>query len=284
MSPEEARLLALERRVYRLPVLDLERRAVALEQGLAQSWSWGVGYQTPTTGGPPVIDPTKAYFRVRCWTEGGGLAVGCPVTITDSTAGTTVATGVAGSDGSFWSPGLSPGPSNTHIYTIVTSAGGKTNVNFGLTAPPGGGFVTAIHALILATGTTTKLADPTFGNVTLGWDGTDSWASSGFTANVAACAFSGCAAATAVPITYKVKNQFAEDNDGTRHATLTLTFKGNTFTGCPQASGTTNFGVTNAISQTGSWIAAGTIAAQFRVASGSNLYCNTTPLLTFTQP
>jgi hypothetical protein len=49
MGAFEARLVALERRVFRLPALPLERRVAALEQALWQGWSW----QAPQQAGSP---------------------------------------------------------------------------------------------------------------------------------------------------------------------------------------------------------------------------------------
>jgi hypothetical protein len=195
MSPEEARLLALERRVYRLPVLDLERRAVALEQGLAQSWSWGVGYQTPT---PTPLDPTKAYIVVRCWGENGVPFSGCPVTIKDG-GGATVDSGSSGIDGSFHAVALNPA-----TYTVVTSASGKTDFTGSTSFPTG---ITYVDVLVLATGTTLTMNDAVYGTVALSWDAANHrWEGTHTGRSVAANQYNGfslCAAASNVSIRYR---------------------------------------------------------------------------------
>ena len=51
----ETRLLALERRVFCLPTLPLEKRVAALEQALWQGWSWQA---PPQTGSPTAVSGT----------------------------------------------------------------------------------------------------------------------------------------------------------------------------------------------------------------------------------
>jgi hypothetical protein len=281
MSPEEARLLALERRVYRLPVLDLERRAVALEQGLAQSWTWGVGYQTPTTP-TPTPTPTQGIV-VRAWGEGGVPFSGCPVTITesggagDSASGSTDATGYFGAT-------LEAG---TYTFNVLQLSG-KTGISAsGIVLPAG---LTTVHVLVFATTTThTTLSDSVYGNSTGTWDAGLGWASA-TTGNVAACG--ACAAASGVPLNYRVQNGFWYWPDGSRTGGLgtgRVQCVTRASTGCPEnvslfLRGT--YDVPSAQIAPGTWTFSGGISLGWTIPTspGNKIYCTSGATLTFTQP
>jgi hypothetical protein len=274
VSPEEARLLALERRVYRLPVLDLERRVVGLEQGLAQSWSWGVGYQTPTP--TPTYDPTLTYIIFRCWGEGGAAFSGCPCAV--YSGATLVDSGNTGSDGTYTTAGLTPA-----FYSVETSASGKTNVPRGGTSAFGTPGVYTVDLLIYATGTTLSLADSYYGNFTLAWDATNKrWSvnwTTGAGGHPGSPACGSCPAWSATPCTSIFQNGIINS--------FTVTFRTSTGgtppAGCPTnlAGSTTNMAAT--ISR-GAQVYTPGFSGTFSYASGSNLYCANTTTWVVTQP
>jgi hypothetical protein len=278
MSPEE-RLLALERRVYRLPVLDLERRAVALEQGLAQSWSWGVGYQTPT----PTPTPTDATIVVQCWAEGGVPLSGVPVDVDGGAH-----TGNTDASGRFTVTGLTPSTS----YRVFTSASSKTNYDGTITYPLG---TTTLNLLIWSTATDPSLIDSVYGAETLapsgiGWQTPPPIP----TRNVAACG--SCAAATGVPFSYRldyanpslIAPQLLTTGTNTYELLMIVRprYQGNVSTLCPTSTFNPTLLMNADKFPLTSRTYAGGLSLTFTHAAGTAipLYCTGAATITVTQP
>lgn len=235
----------------------------------------------------PATQPVAGNITVTCYSE-TGVYSGASVTLKNNTTGLIIDTQV--SDGS----GVVTfnAPIGSTSYTVSSQPAGKTLFVFESITVPTTTSTWSLVALLYGTATTLTAVDSVWGSMTLSYNNAPGGFNSGAwigskAVSYAACAATGCSAATNVLVEHRFFNRglLTPNNATTLH--LVERYSSQTANTCP---GNQTFGVFQNVAP--NWTA-GTLTPQplnlaysltATTGSAQRLYCNGSPTLSITQP